>query len=88
MRELVALLAFTFALLCMLLFAGMYVDNHAVPSAYIIRTDRMRTFEGDELWTLEYSMRGAVQQAAFDSPEDRDRYVEHLERLGKEGGDD
>jgi hypothetical protein len=61
------------------------------PNIYVTRTDRVRTFEGSDLWILEYTVNGVMRAAMFDSPEALAEYREYLGAIGKvyrkEGGD-
>jgi hypothetical protein len=53
------------------------------PSIYITRTDHARTFEGREVWILEYTVDGMFQAPAFDGPEALAEYREYLGAIGK-----
>jgi hypothetical protein len=52
------------------------------PNIYITRTDRVRTFEGGDLWIMEYTVNGVMQAAMFDSPEALSEYREYLDTIG------
>jgi hypothetical protein len=53
------------------------------PNIYNTRTDRMRTFEGGEVWILEYTVNGVFQAPVFDSPEALAEYREYLDTIGR-----
>jgi hypothetical protein len=53
------------------------------PGIYITRTDRVRTFEGGEVWILEYTVDGVFQAPVFDSPEALSEYREYLDTIGR-----
>jgi hypothetical protein len=53
------------------------------PNIYITRTDRVRTFEGSDLWIIEYTVNGVMQAAMFDSPEALAEYREYLDTIGR-----
>jgi hypothetical protein len=62
------------------------------PSIYITRTDHIRpVYDGSEMWIIEYTVDGAFQSAAFDSPEEMGRFIEYLDTVGnvyrREAGD-
>jgi hypothetical protein len=49
----------------------------------MIRTDHIRTFEGKEVWILEYTVNGTFQTPVFDSLEAAAEYQEYLDTIGK-----
>jgi hypothetical protein len=53
------------------------------PNIYITRTDHVRTFEGEEVWILEYTVNGMFQAPAFGSPEALAEYREYLGTIGE-----
>jgi hypothetical protein len=48
----------------------------------VIRTDHTRTFEGEEVWILEYTVNGALQAPVFDSLKAVAEYREYLDAIG------
>jgi hypothetical protein len=53
------------------------------PSIYVIRIDHVLTFEGKEVWVLEYTVDGVLQTPVFDSLEVVAEYLEYLGTIGK-----
>jgi hypothetical protein len=52
------------------------------PGIYIIRTDRIITAAGQEVWILEYTVNGILQTIVFNSREAAEEYREYLDTVG------
>jgi hypothetical protein len=59
------------------------VSKETELSVYVIRTSRIHTIEGKEMWILEYTVNGELHAPAFDSREAMAEYREYLGAIGR-----
>jgi hypothetical protein len=52
------------------------------PSICVTRTERVRTFEGTDVWILEYAVNGELQATMFNSQKAMTKYWEYLHTIG------
>jgi hypothetical protein len=74
--------AFIFLLGLALMLNGSEKAATVKPNIYITRTDHILTFEGEEVWILEYTIDGILQAPMFDSRGAMVDYREYLDTVG------
>jgi hypothetical protein len=57
-------------------------DRQPPVSIYITRTDHIRRYDGKEMWVLEYTINGELQNGIFTSQRAMTDYWEYLHTIG------